>query len=174
MKLSRSLRNLLLVAAAVGSMGDLWAQRADILPPLRRQETVEQAKLIVDPPAQAALEAELNSPFFPNSLKPKPEAPIMTPVPTEEGETVVQVAPPSVYELLGTIAPQINPTGSITLGGQPLLLFGQKKVKVGDQLPIIFDGERYTLIISRIESSNFTLRLGAAEVTRPIKSNSSP
>ncbi len=154
--------------------GEVFAQLSDILPPQRRQETVEQANRIVDPPAQQELSAELNNPFFSNSLKSKPEAPITAPVATPQGEVMVQIAPPSVYELLSTIAPQINPTGSITLGGQPLLLFGQKKVKVGDQLPIIFDGERYTLIISRIESFNFTLRLGAAEVTRPIKSNSSP
>ena len=117
------------------------------------------------------MDPEWNNPFFPNSLKPKDD--LFTAPVTDPGE-LVQVAPASVYDLLETIAPQINPSGSIMLGGQPLLLFGQKRVRVGDELPIIFDGERYTLIISRIESTSFTLRLGAAEVTRPIIPNSTP
>lgn len=161
---------VLLMAVGLGGLiPSLGAQGADILPPLRRQEVVDQAKLIIDPPAQPEVTAELNSPFFPNSLKPKEEEPL-APV-TDTSAPVVAAAPASVYELLGEIAPQINPTGAITLNGQPLLLFGQKRIRVGDQLPIIYDGENYTLLISRIESSNFTLRLGAAEVTRPIKNN---
>jgi hypothetical protein len=133
---------------------------------------VEQVKALVDPPAQPELDAGLNNPFFPNSLKPKDE--FLTAPVQQSDEAVVAVAPASVYELLETIAPQINPTGSVNLGGRPLLLFGQKKIRVGDELPITYDGERYTLVISRIETSSFTLRLGAAEVTRPINSNSSP
>jgi hypothetical protein len=131
---------------------------------------VEQVSRFVAPPAQPELEASLNNPFFPNSLKPEEEL-YTTPV---DDPVAPVAAPASVYELLETIAPQINPTGAIMLGGQPLLLFGRNKVRVGDELPIIYDGERYTLVISRIETSSFTLRLGAAEVTRPIKSNSSP
>lgn len=168
--MNNTLKRALLVWVGLGGlMPAVSAQGADILPPLRRQEVVDQAKLIITPPAQPELNAELNSPFFPNSLKPKAEEPL-APLP-DIGTPVVTAAPASVYELLGEIAPQINPTGAITLNGQPLLLFGQKRVRIGDELPIIYDGERYTLLISRIESSNFTLRLGAAEVTRPIKNN---
>jgi hypothetical protein len=155
-----------------GATGMLSAQRSDILPPQRRAPIVEQVQTLVNPPPPAELHAELNNPFFPNSLKPEDDF-LTAPIP-QDTEGPAQVAPASVYELLETIAPQINPTGAITLGGQPLLLFGQKKIRIGDQLPIIFEGERYTLVISRIETSSFTLRLGAAEVTRPIKPNSSP
>ena len=158
-----------LVALLLSLMSSgLWAQRADILPPQRRIPLVEDANRFISPPPPVELEASLNNPFFPNSMKPEEE--LFTPPPTDTAEPV-QAAPASVYDLLETIAPQINPTGAISLGGQPLLLFGQKRVRVGDELPIIFDGERYTLIISRIETSSFTLRLGAAEVTRPIQSN---
>ncbi len=149
----------------------LPAQRSDILPPQRREPTVENANRFISPPEQPQLDPEWNNPFFPNSLKPKDD--LFTAPVADPGE-LVQAAPASVYDLLETIAPQINPSGSIMLGGQPLLLFGQKRVRVGDELPIIFDGERYTLIISRIESTSFTLRLGAAEVTRPIIPNSTP
>lgn len=148
------------------------AQRSDILPGKRRADTVMSAKLIVDPLPQAELTEDLNNPFFPNSRKPKPVDPFASA--TEEIALPEHIPPASVYELLDTMAPQINPTGSIILGGQPLLLFGRKRIRVGETLPIIYDGERYTLLISRIGSSNFTLRLGAAEVTRPIKSTPTP
>ncbi|MDB4474467.1 hypothetical protein N9023_05615 [Opitutaceae bacterium] len=168
--MKNAVKFVLLMAVGLGGLiPSISAQGADILPALRRQEVVDQAKTIIDPPAQPELTVEINSPFFPNSLKPKAEEPL-APV-ADMSAPVVAVAPASVYELLGEIAPQINPTGAITLNGQPLLLFGQKRIRVGDQLPIIYDGENYTLLISRIESSNFTLRLGAAEVTRPIKNN---
>ena len=150
------------------AVGVVQAQRSDILPPQRRAEVVDKAGLIAEPPPQAELDPSLNNPFYPNSRKPQLAAPI---APTTSTEELTEVAPASVYELLETIAPQINPTGAISLGGKPLLLFGQKKIQVGDELPIIYDGERYTLIISRIESTSFTLRLGAAQVTRPIKTN---
>ena len=166
------LRSFLAAFATAGAVMVVSAQPSDILPPQRREPVVAEVKNLVDPPAQPELDSGLNNPFFPNSLKPKEDL-LTAPIP-QDSAAPVQVAPASVYELLETIAPQINPTGAISLGGQPLLLFGQKKVRVGDQLPIIFDGERYTLVISRIETSSFTLRLGAAEVTRPINSNSSP
>jgi hypothetical protein len=79
--------------------------------------------------------------------------------------------PSSNFELLETIAPQINPSGTLTLGGQPLLLFGQKKIREGGELPILYAGQRYTLVISAIGTSSFTLRLGEAEYTRPIKTD---
>lgn len=160
---------LMILAGLGGIVSEVVAQRADILPPLRREVVVEQANRLIDPEPQAELTEDINSPFYPNSLKPQQE---------ESAADVItgpvlpsHVAPASVYELLDKIAPQINPTGAITLGGNPLLLFGQKRIQIGDQLPIFYDGKRYTLVITRIESSNFTLRLGAAEVTRPIKTN---
>lgn len=144
--------------------------RADILPPQRRASVVEQVQRFVAEPVHEELDPKLNNPFYPNSLKPQEE---FLPETTDE-MAFVPAAPASVYELLDKIAPEINPTGMVTLGGHPLLLFGRSKVRVGDTLPVIYDGERYTLVISRIEPSSFTLRLGAAEVTRPIKSHSSP
>ena len=170
--MNRLSTRLILFSALLGmAVGMTHAQRSDILPPQRRVEVVDQAGLLVEPPAQAELDLSLNNPFYPNSRKPQLAPPV---APTTSNEAPVTVAPASVYELLETIAPQINPTGAMSLGGNPLLLFGQKKIQVGDELPIIYDGERYTLIISRIESTSFTLRLGAAQVTRPIKSNPSP
>lgn len=157
----------LLGLALLTGATDLWAQRANILPPNRREATVDLARSLADRPGPAPVAEELNNPFFPNSRKPKPAAP---------GEVAAPASPPQSgpannYELLETIAPELNPTGTVILGGEPLLLFGQKKIRVGDVLPVIFEGNRYTLIISAIETSYFTIRLGDAELTRPIKTN---
>ncbi len=166
MKPSRSLTLVTLLALGLTPVVS-WAQRSDILPSNRRQPSVEEALKVVHRAELEALPEDLNNPFFPNSLKaPSPAAP------TESGEPVEPVyrGPISHIELLETVAPQITPTGTMTLGGIPLLLFGQKKVQMGDKLPILFEGENYTLTISAIEGPNFTLKLGDAELTRPIKS----
>ena len=144
----------------------LPAQRSDVLPASRRIKTVEEAAALADRAPAAPLEENLNSPFYPNNLKPKDE-----PVSTDpnSGQVVVPTGPSSNYELLETIGPELTPSGTMVLGGEPLLLFGQKKIRVGGELPIIYEGKRYTLTVSAIESSFFTLRLGEAEYTRPIK-----
>ena len=143
----------------------LFGQRADVLPSSRRIKTVEQAVALADRAPAAALPGDLNSPFYPNSLKPKEQPQAAD----SGGVAVVFSGPSSNYELLELIAPELTPSGTMVLGGEPLLLFGQKKIRVGGELPIIYEGKRYTLVVSAIESSFFTLRLGEAEYTRPIK-----
>ncbi len=160
-------RLLVGLVAALSLGASVWAQRADVLPASRRQATVELAASIADRTPAGPLAADLNNPFFPNSFKPKKQ-PVSS---TAAAGPVAPVAsgPSSNYELLETIAPELTPSGTMTLGGEPLLLFGQKKIRVGGELPIIYEGKRYTLVVSAIETSFFTLRLGDAEYTRPIK-----
>lgn len=158
-------RLLWLSALLVPALAPLSAQRSDILPPARREPTVEQAIAVANRPVLEPLAANLNNPFYPDSLKPQPDAP-----PAQaDAAAPVRAGPTSNFDLLQTVAPQINPTGTMSLGGRPLLLFGQKKVQIGETLPIIYDGRRYELIITAIEPTQFTLRLGDAELTRPIK-----
>jgi hypothetical protein len=71
--------------------------------------------------------------------------------------------------LLTAMAGLVTPSGSMRLGDTPILLFGQKKLKVGDVLPIFFQGVMRELVITSIEPTNFTLRLNNEEITRPIK-----
>ena len=149
---------------ALSGAVELQAQRADVLPSSRRQASVDLAASMASRQLAGPLPEDLNSPFFPNSLKPKAQ-----PVADDSGATPTYTGPSNNYELLETIAPELTPSGTMVLGGEPLLLFGQKKIRVGGELPIIFEGKRYTLVISAIESSFFTLRLGDAEYTRPIK-----
>ncbi|WP_221030634.1 hypothetical protein [Actomonas aquatica] len=159
-----SSRVLITVLGLVISTALLRSQGADVLPGNRRLPTVELAASLADRDPIAALPEDLNNPFYPDYLKPKEQ-------PDEPGSLLpdTPTGPSSNYELLETIAPELTPSGTMVLGGEPLLLFGQKKIRVGGELPIIYEGRRYTLIISAIESSFFTLRLGEAEYTRPIK-----
>ena len=81
------------------------------------------------------------------------------------------VPPPEPLDrqLLEAIAPMITPSGTAVFGGRSLLLFGQKKLKVGDTLPIIYKDKPYELTITAIDDGTFTLRLRAEEITRTIK-----
>ena len=82
------------------------AQRADVLPTSRRQATVDLAAAMADRQSAPPLPADLNNPFFPNSLKPKEQ-----PAETSPGEpAVVYTGPSNNYELLETIAPELTPT----------------------------------------------------------------
>lgn len=76
----------------------------------------------------------------------------------------------TIRKKLEAISPQVTPSGTVEIGGNPILLFGQKKVKVGDRLAITFEGQPYELEISDIQRTSFTLRLNGEEITRPIKS----
>jgi len=72
-------------------------------------------------------------------------------------------------DLLQAIAANLQPSGYFVLGGEPTLVFGQKRVKAGGTISIRFEDADYTLEIVSIERPNFTLRLNNEEFTRPIK-----
>lgn len=77
--------------------------------------------------------------------------------------------PSSDKDLLALLAEQLNPTGTFFLNGEPLLLFGQKKVKVGELIPITLDGITFEVEVTAIERINFSLKYKQEELTRPIK-----
>jgi hypothetical protein len=72
-------------------------------------------------------------------------------------------------DILAGIAATMKPTGYFVLGGQPTLVFGQKRVKAGGEMTINFEGGEYTVGITAIDRTSFTLRLNREEYTRPIK-----
>ena len=61
------------------------------------------------------------------------------------------------------------PSGIARFDGEAILIFGQKKLKVGDRLTITFEGADYDLEIAAINSTTFTLRYNGEEITRSIK-----
>ena len=77
-------------------------------------------------------------------------------------------------ELLSQLASQLNPTGVLAVGDQALLLFGEKKVKVGEFIVIPFDKDSYDVELIALTRTTFTVRLNQAEITRSIKPAKQP
>lgn len=157
----------LLVAALLASLPALAG--AQVLPPARRAATLESAQALVAP-REVSLPSKLANPFFPASfggsqvdLVPSggsegPAEPISRPT-----------GPRNERELLAALAGAIRPSGYFIIGGEPTLVFGQKRVKAGDPLTINFEGTDHTLTVTAIDRTSFTLRLNREEFTRPIK-----
>ncbi|MFH1499715.1 MAG: hypothetical protein ABII82_18035 [Verrucomicrobiota bacterium] len=163
-----SLHLLLLALSAPFVTSTVSAQRADILPPKAREAVVERAKALMnrDTEAAARLPEKAINPFDPASGQPVVEEP-----------TVVQpIAPARMSDdlQLRKLAGTLNPTGTISLGGDAYLLFGQKKFKVGESLPIVFEGVTYNVLVTDIQSTSFSIRFGEAEIVRPIKPATRP
>jgi hypothetical protein len=132
----------------------------DISTPQKRMASLDLARalLTTQQTIETAERLEGKNPF-------SPKVPV-----TEERSAVVPVAVAVAdRDRLLLLAPQVTPSGSVFLGDTALLLFGQKRLKVGDTIPIVFQGVTYALQISAIERTTFTLRLNNEEITRPIK-----
>ncbi len=72
-------------------------------------------------------------------------------------------------ERLEAIAAKINPTGSVELGGEPYLLFTEKRQKIGDKVTVSIGEVEYEVEIVSIDKSRFRLRYNNLETTRSIK-----
>ena len=155
------LSGLLALTTAVPA---LVAQAATVAPPQRREPVVKDATRLAAAPERPALPDELVNPF----------APAAVPVASSAGPAAPSVSSAPDRELLQRLAPLVNPSGTMHLGGRPILLFGQKKVTEGDSLPVTFEGQPYVLVISRIDRTSFTLRLNGEETTRSIKPANRP
>ncbi len=140
---------------------------ADMASAQKRMVTVDLARtlLTINQSESSADEIARTNPFNPvrqaaDSEARKPAA----------GQAVVM----GDHELLLGIAATISPSGTIKLGDTQILLIGQKKLKVGDTIPIVFQGASYELQLSGIERTSYTLRLNKEEITRPIKPVNKP
>jgi hypothetical protein len=138
--------------------------RVDVVAPQARMLSINTVKLLLtnnfnDDPAE---DLNVRNPFDPiQPVKPVEDS-------IEQPATVLTTVG-SDRDILRKIADGITPSGTMQLGDVPILLFGQKKLKVGDTLTIIFEDNSYELKISAIERISFTLRLNNEEITRPIK-----
>ncbi len=135
-----------------------------VVAPAKRLESLAQAKQLL---GEKPMSASSKNPFNPEGFgEGQSDSGSST-----GGSTgpVVQAGPRSGRDLLQAIGASLKPSGSVVLGGEPVLLFGQKRVKAGGLLTITFEGSEYTVEIVKIERPNFTLRLNREEFTRPIK-----
>lgn len=88
---------------------------------------------------------------------------------TEENQSAALAAVmASNKSLLSALADQLEPKGTFVVGGDAIILIGQKKLKVGEKLPISFEGSIYELEITSIETTRFSVRFKNEELTRPI------
>jgi hypothetical protein len=155
----RTIPYLILLSAVPFGLG---AQTdSEISTPQKRMEAVNLARTLLTPKPVEMSAEEIAQKDPCNPAKP-----------VDNG--VEKTAPdPGVLgdgNILAALASRITPSGTVKLGDTYILLFGQKKLKVGDVLPIVFQGATYELQLSAIERTSYTLRLNKEEITRPIKS----
>jgi hypothetical protein len=154
---------------AMASAAAADASRADLPAAQKRSATVERAVLYAQQKDAASLPADLKNPFSPQGFD---QADV------EDNRIKNQTAESSKAlgdnEILESIAAKLKPSGSLVFSGQPILLYGQKKLKVGDHLTISFEGHDYEVEITTIERTTYTLRLNRAEITRPINPGKTP
>jgi len=143
---------------------------ADIASPAKRAELVKSANACASEPTAAPVPEDAVNIFNPEAFG-KPDAAelqAMAAAKAAEAAALNKARPANENELLERIAERVMPSGSLSLNGEPLLIFGQKRVRVGDKLTITYDSVDYTVEIASIQRFTFTLRLNRAEVTRRI------
>jgi hypothetical protein len=142
------------------------AQARGVSTPDSRTQALERAHAtLAEKPAPSAEQfTSLKDPFNPpetdlkdlivdNSIRPKDTAPKLV----------------SDADVLQTLSASINPTGAVTLGGEPYLLFGEKRLKTGDTYTVTKDGVDYAVTINSIESGRFSIRYNSQVLFRQIK-----
>jgi len=125
--------------------------------------TAERAKILVD--GQKSLSPREYQ--FDPSTKPLPNPFLGKQI--DKPKVVAKSSRPSTdAEFLAVLAAKLNPTGVLMLGDNEFLLFGEKKVKVGDTINIPFDKESVSVELIDLTSTAFTLKLNNEQLTRPI------
>lgn len=153
---------------------------SDLAPPEKRKVSVDKATDLAKQKVVMPLPDDLFDPFAPKGfdLSDAEEAAAAALAAKQaallNGTPGSIVAPPTDRELLESIVAKISPSGSIYVGGKPMLMFGKRFVKTGSHFTVTFKGTDYDLELTDIDGSNFTLRYNREEITRPIKPGKSP
>ena len=145
--------------------------KPDIVPPMRREASVTLANKLTRRPAPAPVSPELPNPFNPAGFNdPDPDAPRVpgAPRPGAPGAPAA-VRPPGDREILDTLAARLTPSGTLSLGGKPLLIIDRNRFEVGTKFIVTYNEQDFELELVAIDRTTFTLRYRGEEVTRPIK-----
>jgi len=146
------------------------AARSDVPPVARRSAILELAMRFAEAPTVAPVASDLVQPFNPVAFgQPDPEelraiAAARAAAAVAAGQS--QGKPAGVLE---RIAERISPSGTLHLGGEQYLIFGQKRLRVGDLLTVTFEGQDYPLELVAIDRVTFTLRHEREQITRRIQ-----
>ncbi len=140
---------------------------AQVASPQKRMESLDLARALL---TAEPVQVDPNDILYKNPFdRTKPIVKV-----DEEKPAPVPVVGLSDRDILRAVVNTVLPTGTMALGDTQFLLFGQKKLKVGDTIPIVFQGKTHELEISGVERTSFTLRLNKEEITRPIKPVNKP
>lgn len=152
-------------------LADCFAAAAsDVSEIAPRREIVASALKLVEPAPVAPLSAEIVNLFDPPAFS-QPSAEELAAIAAARAAEMansVKAKPATDTDLLQRIAERIVPSGTLTLGDEVLLVFGQKRLRVGDHLTVTYDGRDHDLELTEIQRLTFTLRLNRAEITRRI------
>jgi len=150
---------------------------SDLLPPSRREVSVEIATRLSRPPVPEPVPEELPQPFNPPDFsQPDPEEvkaaaaaglPPPAQAPAAPGLPAAPAGPASDREILVELSSRLNPSGTLVLGGKPLLIIGTNRFEVGTRFGVVFNNQDYELELVSIDRTTFTLRYRNEETTRP-------
>jgi hypothetical protein len=165
---------LFVIVASLGAMAPYAGARMDseIAPPEKRHVSVDKAVEMAKQTKAAPLPVTLSLPFAPPGfdLTDAEEAAAAAEAARRANAGNPNLpAPPTDHELLAEIAAKVKPSGTIFLGGKPLLMIGKSIVKTGAHFTVTYKGNDYDLELTEIDGTNFTLRYKSDEITRPIK-----
>lgn len=138
-----------------------------VITPIKRDEALATAQRLLSP-KEIPIPDGFKNPFYSQAFMVASGARSVA-APTSGAPAARQARPRRGNELLETISAGLNPTGSFVMSGSAILMFGQKRVKAGDEMTVTFEGTDYVLVITDITPPNFTLRLNNEEFTRSIK-----
>lgn len=162
----------LTVPLALLATAAIAADVAPVVAPATRAASLATAHRLLTAEDSAA-PANLVDPFysepFANAVGASQAGPAASPGTPGAAVASRPAGPRSSRDQLQALADALRPSGYIVMGGVPSLSFGQKRVKPGGTLTITFEGAEYTLEVTAIDRTNFTLRLNNEEYTRPIK-----
>ena len=150
---------------------------SEIVPAEKRKISVDLATMTAKQTKAAALPATINVPFAPPGfdLTDEEEAAAAAAAAriANQGNGPAPMAQ-SDHQVLEEIVAKVRPSGTVYVGGRPLLMFGKRFVKTGAHFTVTYKGMDYDLELTQIDGTNFTLRYKSDEITRPIQPGKSP
>lgn len=161
-------RLILSLLAGGLSVSHAVGQRSDILPPARRAQSVEAAGKLLGQSILTTVPATAKNPFAPvdfDRVEPtEAPAPVAGPAPRVR----------TTREILEMIAANVSPTGTMFMRDEQILVFPNGHRRVGDRITATVGGAQYSVTISGIDRTSYTLQLNNEQISRPIEPGSKP
>lgn len=152
---------ILVFLAVIGVAPSLCAQGAGaISTPAARSAVVATVDKVNAVGGPVAPDPVVLDPFNPPKANMSPE---------EDTDTSSKSSSMSDDQLAVVLAAQIQPTGSMMQGGEPYLMFTERRQKIGDKVAVTFDKVEYIVEIVSIANNRFRIRYKDKEAERTIK-----